>query len=217
MRRPMAGNPLDEVRNATEAEVERSHCVARIFRGHLGYTLIELIIVLAVLGVSAALLVPHMVNRDWMNAQAAVRLIIGDLSFAQSDALAHQEFRRLHFYEDGRGYCLVRISQAQLGQPFDEGETDHDYIVDPLGRPGSSGNYVIDFVHDDRFRGVSISSASIDGGGRDLQYDALGGTIMAGGSSGIPGIGGTIVVQSGTERYQITIGAFTGKLSVQKL
>lgn len=185
--------------------------------GRFAYTLVELLIVLAVLGISSTLLIPHMVNRDWMNAQAAVRLIIGDLSFAQSDALAHQELRRIHFYENGRGYCLVRITAAQLLEPFDEAATDHDYIVDVLGRPGGDGRYIVDFSTDDRFKGVSINSVAIDGGGLDLQYDALGGTVMTGGSNGVPGTGGTIIVQSGTERYRITIAAFTGKLTVQKL
>jgi hypothetical protein len=40
---------------------------------------------------------------------------------------------------------------------------------------------------------------------------------MAGASSGVPGTGGTIIVQSGTERYQISIAPFTGKLTVVQL
>ena len=178
------------------------------------YTLIEMLSVISVLGISGTLLIPHLVGRDLMAAESAVRLVIGDLSFAQSDALAHQEFRRVHFYEDGRGYCLVRISQGELATPFDEDATTHDYIIDPLGRPGSSGRYIVDFNTDDRFNSVSITSVDIDGGGRDLQYDSLGGTIMAG---GVAGLGGTIIVASGAEQYRITIAPFTGKLTVVKL
>jgi prepilin-type N-terminal cleavage/methylation domain-containing protein len=183
------------------------------------YTLVELLIVIAVLGIAASLLIPNMVNRDWMNAQAAVRMVIGDLNFAQSDALAHQELRRVHFYEDGRGYCIVRITQTDLAIPFDEAATSHDYIVDPLGRPGAAGtgHYIVDLVADDRFSGMTISAVNIDGNNRDLQYDSLGGTIKAGGSSGVPGTGGSIVVTSGDESYQINIAPFTGKLTVIKL
>ena len=65
------------------------------------YTLIELIMVMAVLALAAALLVPNIVGSDTMRAQAAVRLLIADLRFAQSDALANQEFRRVVFYRDG--------------------------------------------------------------------------------------------------------------------
>lgn len=180
-------------------------------RRTIGYTLIELLIVMAILGISSAILVPHLVNRDSMNVQAAVRLIIGDLSFAQSDALAHQELRRVHFYDDGRGYCLVRITQAELAQPFNEATAD--YIQDPLDA-GTVGNYIVNFLTDTRFHGVSIQSVSIDGNGRNLHYDSLGGTVTNGGG---PGTGGSITVVSGTDKYRLDIAPFTGKLTVVKL
>jgi len=177
-----------------------------------GYTLVELLIVIAVLGISASLLIPNLVNRDSLNAQSAVRLVIGDLCFAQSDALAHQEIRRVHFYDDGRGYCITRITDTQLGQPFDEATAD--YISDPVNNFGGLGNYIVNFETDSRFRGVKIESIDVDGGSRDLQYDSLGGTIMLGSALGT---GGTIVIASGAERFQITVAPFTGKLTVSQL
>ena len=181
------------------------------------YTLIELIFVIALLGLAAALLVPHLVHQDSMTVQAAVRTLIADLSFAQSDALAHQEFRRVHFYEDGRGYCIVRVTEADFDQAFDP--MTADYINDPLGGAGGFGAYIVDFTTDDRFEGVSITSVSIDGVdlapvGSDVTYDQIGGTVMTG---NLPGTGGQIVFSFDTASYQITISAFTGKLTVLKL
>lgn len=182
-----------------------------------GYTLIELLIVVAILGLSSVLLVPYLVDRDSMNVQAAVRLVIGDLSFAQSDALAHQELRRVHFYEDGRGYCLTRIDQSELPLPFDDATAD--YVEDPLANGGELGRYVVDFTTDRRFAGVTISAVDIDGDdlgtdGVNLHYDQLGGTVT---SSNTPGTGGTIVIESGDQRYELQLSAFTGKLRVRKL
>ena len=57
--------------------------------GARSYTLIELIMVLAVLALAAAILIPHMVGTDNLTTQAAVRLLIADLSFAQSDGEPH--------------------------------------------------------------------------------------------------------------------------------
>lgn len=177
------------------------------------YTLVEMLIVITLLGIAGALVIPHMVNRDSMNVQAAVRRIIGDICFAQSDALSHQEIHQVHFYSSGNGYCLVRVTTPAT---FSESSSaTHDYLFDPLGGTGNSGQYIVDFSADDRFTGTTISSVAIDGAtGRDITFDALGGTVT---SSNLPGSGGSFVVSSGTESYRITVSPFTGKLTVTKL
>ncbi len=179
------------------------------------YTLIELLMVITILGIAATMLIPNMVGPGSMNAQAAVRLMIADLSFAQSDALAHQEYRRVHFYEDGSGYCIVRVAEGDFGDDFNPDTAD--YINDPLGREGVFSPYIVDFSLDDRFKGVSITDIEIDGDTRDISYDALGGTVMESGSGIAPGIGGSITVTSPQESYRIDIAPFTGKLTVTKL
>jgi len=172
------------------------------------YTLIELLLVCAILGIAGTLLIPQIVGRDIMACQAAVRLIIGDLSFAQSDALAHQELRRVHFNADGSGYSISRITQAQLNQAFNAATAD--YVGDPL----SGGEYIVNLAADKRFAGVTIQSIDIDSGQKDLHFDALGGTIT---STGTVGTGGSFVVHSAHDSYKIIISAFTGKLTVQRL
>lgn len=172
------------------------------------YTLIELLLVCAILGLCGTLLIPQIVGRDVMACQAAVRLIIGDITFAQSDALSHQEMRRVHFNDDGSGYSISRVTQAQLGQPFDP--DDADYISDPM----HGGDYIVNLEDDDRFNGVVIESVNIDAGGEDLHFDELGGTITS--SSGV-GEGGEITVSSPNDGYKIMISPFTGKLTVQQL
>jgi type II secretory pathway pseudopilin PulG len=179
------------------------------------YTLIELIMVMAVLALAAALLVPSLIGRDSLTVQAAVRLIIADLSFAQTDALANQEFRRIVFYADGRGYCLIRVPDEGWVTPADLEDPTVDYVYDPLG---NMGRYIVDFVEDERFEGVMITSADIEGLSLNLRpeitYDQLGGTVN---SLGGPGVGGNIVVSFGDESYRVDISAFTGKLTVTQL
>lgn len=171
-----------------------------------GYTLIELLIVVAVLGLAGALLVPHLVDRDSFVAQAATRQVIADLHFAQSDALAHQGYRRVHFYDDGSGYCIVRVSASDYAAAWDPDTAD--YVADPLG---SMGNYIVNFPTHPRFEDVTLTDVSIDGGGLDVIYDPLGGTIMAGGG---PGSGGTLRVTTDDHTYELSIAPFTGKLTV---
>lgn len=169
-----------------------------------GYTLLELLIVVALLGMAGAILVPTLSNPDAFKAQGAVRRIIGDLSFAQSDALAQQEIRRVYFYADGSGYVILR-------DPFD---VNTDYIYDPLAPAGQNGAYIVDFATDERWNGVSITNVDIDGGQEFISYDELGGTVT---EIMEPGTGGSIEVQSPNAHYRISIAAFTGKMTVQNL
>lgn len=180
---------------------------------HRGYTLLELLLVITLLGLAGSLLIPYMTTRSSLETQAAVRSVIVDLSFAQSDALANQEFRRVHFFEDGSGYCIVRVTQANFDEPFDPDTAD--YLHDPLGRVGASQYYITDFTADKRFEGVTIGEVEIDGTNRYITYDHLGGTVRVGGSS--PGIGGSIIVTSDEATYRINIAPFTGKLTVEKV
>ena len=179
------------------------------------YTLIELIMVMAVLALAAAVLVPSLVGRDSLAVQAAVRLIIADVSFAQSDALANQEFRRLVFYPDGTGYCLIRVPDANYITPADLNDPSVEYVYDPLGK---MGRYIVNFAEDNRFEGVFIASADIDGtvlaDRPEITYDQLGGTVIFG---GVPGNGGELVVTFDDIDYRINFAPFTGKMTVTEL
>ncbi len=176
------------------------------------YTLIELIMVMSVLALAAALLVPHMVGSDNMTVQAAVRLLIADLSFAQSDALANQEFRRVVFYADGAGYCILIVDSFDEVTPSNLDDPAVNYVYDPLG---TMGRYIVDYTVDDRFEGVAITEATIDGTILTLQpeitYDQLGGTVRL---DSTPGIGGSIVLTFKDSSYRVTVSPFTGKLTV---
>jgi prepilin-type N-terminal cleavage/methylation domain-containing protein len=173
-----------------------------------GYTLIELLLVIGILGLAGAILVPHLVDQQSMTAQAAVRKVIADLSFAQSDALAHQEHRRVHFYADGSGYCLYRPPSGSTHGAFDADTAD--FINDPL----AAEDYIVLFSEDDRFDGVVVTDVDIDGSNNDIVYDPLGGTVQA---SGAPGTGGSLVIENNNDRFEISIAPFTGKLTVARI
>jgi prepilin-type N-terminal cleavage/methylation domain-containing protein len=179
------------------------------------YTLIELLIVVALLGVASALLVPRLIANESLTVQAAVRQLIADMSFAQSDALAHQSFRRLVFLDANNGYALLQAENnnfADFDDPFDPDTAV--FVEDPLAFGGEQGRYVVEFDKDDRFEGVVVESVDLDGGKRFLTYDALGGTVSG---PTVPGTGGTIVLAYNANRYEVTVAPFTGKLTVRRL
>ena len=177
-----------------------------------GHTLLELLLTVALLGTAGGVLVPRLVNLEQMEAQAAVRQVIGDLTYAQADAVAQQEFRRVYFYDDGRGYCVIRVTASDFNDAFDPDSAD--YLDDISSSPGTWGRYIRDFSVDRRFSGVQIADASFDNGRRYITFDSLGGTVMSGQQ---PGTGGQIEVSSDIATYQIEVAPFTGKLTVREV
>lgn len=176
------------------------------------YTLIELLIVVGILGLAGAILIPHLVQGDTLTAQGVVRQIIADITFAQSDALAHQQMRRLHFYEDGTGYCIYKVPDGSLASEFDPDTVD--YVNDPLAPAGEFNAYIVRFDQDEGYEGITIADVNLDSGNEFLTFDELGGTVT---STGLPGTGGTLVVNSPNASFRITVAGFTGKLTVEEL
>jgi len=180
-----------------------------------GYTLIELLIVVGILGLAGAILVPMLGNRGDFDTQAAVRRLIADLSFAQSDALANQEHRRLIFIEnpdvDGQftGWCLVKLKESEVAQDFDPNTAV--YVQDPLSTMADAGHYIVNLATDGRFGDTFVATVDLDSGQAFVTFDEFGGTVT---NTGQPGSGGEIIMRGGTTVYRVTIDGVTGKITV---
>ena len=182
-----------------------------------GYTLLELLIVVAILGLSGALLVPRLVNADTFSVQAAVRSMVADLTFAQTDALARQEIRRVQFLRDEdddriHGYAILApVNQAIYDGPFDAATAEY---LDHPSAVATGGAFIVDFDLDDRFSGVEIES--VDFNGRDwIAFDALGGPL---GVAGQPfTTGGEVRLRGLSGSYLLQVSGFTGKITVERI
>jgi len=166
------------VEEGTTVHMRSNHPIPRALRK--GYTLIEVLIVVTILGLAGALLVPYLSSKGDFDTQAAVRTLIADITFAQSDALANQGFRSVYFYPDGTGWCLVRASEDSLGDEFDPATAD--YVYDPLASNSEAGAYVVNLRDRQQFSSVRVYSVNLDSGKRVLTFDELGGTVAAGGT-----------------------------------
>lgn len=155
------------------------------------YTLIEVIIVIAILGLVSAIVVPQMLSAGTMGVQAATRIIVADLIFAQNDAMARQTSRRVVFDAVNDSYKLTDNAGVTLDASWLSGQVQ---------------NYMVSFRDDDRFQGVDILSVNFGGDGT-ITFDDM----------GAPDTGGTIELEYKKHRYRISVAEFTGRITVTKI
>lgn len=160
----------------------------------------------AILAIVALWAIPVLSGRGDIDAQTAARQLVADLAFAQGDAMNRQEYRRIHFFEDGSGWCVLAADAASLGAPFDASSAR--FIHDPIAGAGRGGAMRVDFGHNGLQTGLRVESASMDGGSRDLIFDPLGGLVDA---TGAPSTGGSVVLRSGDDATVVEFAPLTGK------
>lgn len=171
-------------------------------RRRMGFTLIEVLVVVAIIALVGAIVVPQMMTAGQLGVQAAARMVISDILYAQNEAVVRQSPRKIMFDMANNRYQLARTDSD-----------GNDVVLNANWRVGSgSGSgqqFVTDFSRDSRFQGVQIENASF--GGSDnatLTFDEL----------GAPSSGGSVdLVFRNDVRYRVTITPFTGRVTVARV
>ncbi len=169
---------------------------------HHGFTLVEILMVVVILGIVAAIIVPQIGSRDDLKCAAAARVMIADLSYAQSRAISAQKKQYVEF--DDQQYTIKsRIT------PTDP--------LTAITHPVNPGSYVTR-MNTGPLTGVMIDqsvfgtadSVAFDELGSPLSYDPATGTTSTLSSPGI------IRIQSGDRILTISIEPYTGEMSVSE-
>lgn len=168
------------------------------------YTLLEVLVVVAILGTAAALVVPSMSSAGNLRVQAAVREMVADITFAQSDAVAYQSRRAIVFYQGEGRYALCEVRGALI-----------DPAVDALFDP-SRPNDRYEVVWNERNTGgAAILSVDFDGD-NVLIFDELGGPVETA-TGDRPSSGGTIRIRDAAgQTFRITVEPYTGRVLVDR-
>ncbi len=148
--------------------------------------------VVTIVGIASAFVVPVMLDQGEMGVQAAGRMVLTDMLYAQNDAIAAQSSRRFVIDLDKNQYYLT---------------DETGLILSVAWKGGSEGpNYIVDFANDRRFNGVTISAVDF-GGSNTIEFDAL----------GAPSTGGTIDLEAEDTAYRVTVAAITGRVTIQEV
>lgn len=160
-----------------------------LFPRRHAFTLIEVLIVVAIIGIAGLVVVPQMLRAGTMQAQAAGRIVISEILIAQNEAMARQAVRQVIFEVDQNRY---RLADSQ-GQTL-------------VANWKSGAQYVTDFSQDARFQGVRLTRADF-GGQPVLEFDDM----------GAPVSGGTVELEAPEARYRINVSPFTGRLTIEQV
>ena len=154
------------------------------------FTLIEVLIVVVIIGIVGAVVVPEMLQSGSMTVQAAGRIVIADLIYAQNEAIAQQSPRRVVFHPTQNRYELTDSAGNVINVAWKAGGA-------------TVGNYIVDFANDKRFLGVSLGAIAF-GTETFIEFDDL----------GTPSDGGTVDLIAGVAHYRISVAPMTGRIAI---
>ena len=168
------------------------------------FTLVEVLVVVVIIGIAAAVVVPQLSSRDDLKAAAAGRVIMSDLMYAQNLAITRQLHHYLVFDTTAGSYSVV--SSASMTTPITHPVNQTPYTV-ASGSNGSPG-----------LKNLSIESISFKATGNTVYstigFDELGTPVVyTGTGADLALTSGALIIHSGAYKLQITIEPYTGQLS----
>lgn len=117
------------------------------------FTLVEVMVVLVIIGIAAAIVVPKMLQAGTLSLEAATRMVVADLLEAQNQAVAMQSPRKVVFDLTDNRYRLCDAQGNAVATLFGDGSTS--------------------FQEDRRFQDVRLEKVDF-AGGQQVQFDVLG-------------------------------------------
>jgi prepilin-type N-terminal cleavage/methylation domain-containing protein len=164
-----------------------------------GFTLVEILVVVIILGIASAIIIPQIGSRDDLIVSAAARVAMADLIYAQNRAIATQKPHFIKF--DGQTYTIYDVPPVGA--------------VTPIEHPINKKSYVTTFgAANSGLERVTIDSKDFDGQSI-IGFDELGSPFAFDGTSTPPLVNeGTIVVKCGQTQLTIAIEPYTGEATV---
>ncbi len=171
---------------------------ASIARGSRGFTLIEILCVVVIVGLAAGIIIPQISTRDDLRCASAARQLMGDLLYAQSRSIALGKMHYVQFNTATGAYqVLDSMSPANV-------------ITNPL----SMQAYTVT-VGTGALTNVSINSASFDGN-PTVAFDAMGVPYTWDATNGPVALSaGSVVFKAGKNQKTVSVSPYSGQIKVQ--
>lgn len=168
------------------------HAPLRVTMNRHALTLVEMLIVVTILAILAAIALPTVQSLGGTQLAAAGRLLSADVEFAQAESIAHPDDPRLIRFDVARATYWVAAKSNPLV---------------PIRDPAGPSALLVQFgdARGAGLEGVGIQSIDL-GGDAELRFDAWGRPDQAQPAR--------VVLQSGATTLTVTVAASTGDVSV---
>jgi prepilin-type N-terminal cleavage/methylation domain-containing protein len=159
-----------------------------------GFTLVELLIVIAIITIAALTAIPMMSSAASVQIRSAANMLTADLEYAKSMAISRAQYFSVVFDKDTESYRIEDQNGNVIPHPVKKGF-----------------DYVIDFQNDGRLNKVDIVDADFDATS-EVKFDYLGSPYNG---NSTPLNSGVISLQAGGATTTVIVEAVTGFISVQ--
>jgi len=170
-----------------------------------GFTLVEILVVVIILGIAGAIIVPNLGTRDDLKAAAAARVVMADLIYTQNLAITNQGNRYLAFDVPNLKYSVTDSGGGVITQPV-----EHVPYIQYFSGVGTGIRNI------PNVRLISTNFVGISGAvQKTIGFDELG-TPLTYSAAGVAETlsTGSITVQAGAFKLRIDVEPYTGQISV---
>jgi len=162
------------------------------------FTLVEMIIVLVILAIVAAIAMPLYTSAASTQVRTAANMVASDLEYAKSMAMSTGMNYSVVFDDSNESY---RIRDAN-------GDVNHPVHI--------GAKYVVNFAEDSRLSKVDIVSAKFDPGSKNgVRFDYLGAPYAWDGSSANSLNNGSVLLRAEGDTLTVRVEPVTGYISIE--
>ena len=180
------------------------------------FTLVEILVVVVILGIAAAVIVPQMSTRDDLRVDGARRMIMADLIYAQNRSISTQVRHYVVFETttNPRRYRIVTnvTKDNPLGSPIQHPVSRENEFVVTFGENAPTNTVVTHGL-----QMIGLGNVAFEGAPTTICFDELGVPHSFDASTGIATAtstsgGSTIEVRCNAYARTVTIEPYTGEI-----